>query len=213
MKIEDNEIKFDEQQKLVYPPRLQELVQLVDTVETNDGADENRIVKTVRELEEAVSNFKDLDFNPAVAKSLNNVMKKLTYKKIREQLTRTDLSAEKEELNKLIGELFIGKYLMTKSYDRISFNYVTGASFSELEISHNILVSAKFDPENCDEFSYEFTHYRSGGLSFHHYVSFRDIYRSTVYYLIGADEIGKIHDFISKTVEYNINAWRNTSNG
>ena len=213
MNIENNEIKFDEQQKLVYPQRIQELVQLVDTVENEDGDAENRILKTVHELEEAVNNFDDLDFNPAVAKTLNNVMKKLSYKNLRAQMKRTDLSAEKEELNQLIGELFTGKYLMRQSYDRVCFDYVTVASFSELKISHRILVSAKFDPEKTGEFSYEFKHYRTSGLNFDSRVSFRDIYRSTGYYLIGADEIGKIHDFISRIVEFNCNAWRNTFNG
>lgn len=213
MRIEDNEIKFDEQQKLAYPQRIQELVQLVDTVENEDGDAENRILKTVHELEEAVHNFDDLDFNPAVAKTLNNAMKKLTYKNIREQLTRTDLSAEKEELNQLISELFSGKYLMRKHYDSVSFDYVTDASCYELTITHHISVSPKFDPENSAQFSYDFKQYRTGGMSYHNHVSFRDIYRSTDYYLIGADEIGKIHDFISRIVEFNCNAWRNTSNG
>ena len=212
MIIENNEIKFVEQDKLVYPPRLQELVQIVDTVESKDGEDSNRILKTVRELEEAVSNFEDLDFNPAVAKTLNNAMKKLSYKKLYAQMKRTDLSEEKEELNKLIGELFVGKYLVKTHYERTSFDYITEASFSELKIHHCITVSTKFDPENSRQFSYEYTRYRSGGLMSSNYTSFRDVYRGTGYYLIGADEIGKIHGYISNMVELNCNAWRDQSN-
>jgi len=157
MHIENGEICFEEENRIKFSKEIENLVLCLSKTNDTERENCNLISEKVDALEKAVNGFDQLHFDDTVTKTMRNALKKINHKVIAEKVEKVNTEKEEKELDRLISETLVGKYVVFRKYELMHIKHVVSADHFSVHYDTVVEVSANLDMpsfKKSDDFRY-----------------------------------------------------------